>query len=107
MAPPSKDTIVAAIAALRDDALQWRRCGDTMSGAGDVAASLGLGTFELSYFGEQVGLVEVYGKLQVKMALLCREAADNFAGVAAALESAAGGYEHDERAAVHDLRGTW
>jgi hypothetical protein len=107
MAPPPHNTIVAAVKALRGDAVQWRQHADTAVAAGTVVESLGLGTFDLSYFGETTGLVEVYGKLQAKMAQLCGEAADNFAGVAAALESAAEGYDQDERAAVHQLHGTW
>jgi hypothetical protein len=107
MAPPSSDTIVAAVAALRGDAGQWRRCGDTLHAAGDVAAGLRLGIADLSFFGDQAGLVEVYDRLQAKLAQLCGEAAENFTGVAFALESAATGYERDERAAVHQLRRAW
>jgi hypothetical protein len=105
--PPSSDTIVAAVAALRADAGQWRRCAATLTAAGGVAADLRLGTFELSYFSEKTGLVEVYGRLQAKMAQLCAEAGENFAGFGYALDSAATGYERDEREAVHRLRGAW
>jgi len=106
MAPPT-ETIVAAVQTLRDDAHTWRASGAELDSAARAAAPLGLDAFHFSYLGDQVGLTGTYQRLHDKMGRLLREAAVNCANVAGALETAAAGYERDERDAVHQLAGVW
>jgi hypothetical protein len=105
--PPSAETVAAAIEALRADALVWHEAATSLRVSGGATASLALTGAQLSYAAERTGLTAVYDELQHKLTHLCAEAAANFDAVGGALEQAAAGYEHDERAAVHRLLGAW
>jgi hypothetical protein len=107
MAPPPRNTIVAAIDHLHQDANAWRVCAGQLRTGSSIAGSLGLGGYEFSYVADKAGLQHTYFLLQQKMVALCDEAAANFENVGAALDLAADGYDHDERAAVHDLHKAW
>lgn len=107
MAPPPHSTIVAAIDQLHRDADAWRDSAGQLRICSDIAASLGLGGYEFSYAADKAGLQHTYLLLRQKMSALCDEAAANFENVGAALDLAADGYDHDERAAVHDLHKVW
>jgi hypothetical protein len=107
VAPPPHGTIVAAIDQLHHDANAWRDCAGQLSTCSTIADSLGLGGYEFSYAADKAGLQHTYLLLQQKMSALCDEAAANFENVGGALDLAADGYDHDERAAVHDLHKSW
>jgi hypothetical protein len=107
MAPPPHGTIVAAIDQLHRDADAWRVCAGQLRAGSLIAGFLGLGGYEFSYPAAKAGLQHTYLLLQQKMVGLCDEAAANFENVGAALDLAADGYDHDERAAVHELRKAW
>jgi hypothetical protein len=107
MAPPTQETITAAIAALRADAADWLSSAADLAGAGDAAAGLTLRRGELSAMAEATGLTGVYAALQEHVAARLGEAARAGSDTAAALGQAAEGYERDEHDAVHRLRGIW
>ncbi len=74
----------------------------------DVAAGLDgladdLAAVHLSYIGDKVGLVDMYRNLQDRLIRLLNEGTETFESLAAALRSAADGYERDEAEAVHRL----
>ncbi|MFG2040209.1 hypothetical protein [Dactylosporangium sp. NPDC048998] len=105
MAPPTPQRIAAGIAALRDDAAAWLTAAAAMSTAATAAPPLDGGQF--SALGDLTGLAGVHAELRHTVATLLAEAARTGAATAAALYEAADGYERDERAAVHLLRGIW
>lgn len=107
MAPPPRSKIVAAIGQLHSDAAAWRACAGQLKTCSDMAEALSLGRYEFSYAADKAGLQQTYFRLQQKIAGLCHEAATNFDNVGEALDRAADGYDHDERAAVHELRKAW
>jgi hypothetical protein len=107
MAPPPNEKIVAAVESLRGDAHTWRSGGEELQVAAQIAGTLVLEAFHFSYLGDQVGLTDIYRRVQDKMTRLFEEGATNFGNVANALDSAADGYEQDERNAVHAMRGVW
>src|SRR5690349_23279706 len=107
MAPPPHSTIVAAIGQLHSDAGAWRAAAGQLKTCSGMAGALDLGGYEFSYASDKAGLQQTYFLLQQKIAGLCHEAAVNFENVGGALDRAADGYDHDERAAVHELRKAW
>ena len=107
MAPPPKDKIVAALAALRSDAEVWRDSSGEVDAAARFAGTLSLAPSDFSYVGERVGIPPVYQQLHEKVTLLLQEGARNFNGIAVALGQAADGYEHDEQYAVHEMLDKW
>ena len=107
MAPPPKDTIVAAMAALRADAKVWHDNSAELGTAAQLAVTLSLDPAAFSSFGEEVGLPGVYQGLYEKVSLLLQEGSGNFDGIAGALHRAADGYDRDERFAVHELLDQW
>ena len=107
MPPPPRSTIVAAIGQLHADAGAWRTCAGQLDTCSGQAEALSLGGYEFSYAADKAGLQQTYFLLQQKIAGLCQEAAANFENVGEALDRAADGYDHDERAAVHELRKAW
>jgi hypothetical protein len=60
-----------------------------------------------SYIGDQVGLTEIYHKLQDRLCRLLTEGSDNFQSLTTALRSAADNYEQDEANAVHRFTGIY
>ena len=107
MAPPPKDRIVAATAALRADATVWHDNSAELHTAAQLAVGLSLNPAAFSSLGEQVGLAHAYQGLYEKVLLLLQEGSGNFDGIAGALTRAADGYERDERFAVHEMLDTW
>lgn len=105
--PPSHDTLVAALQALRADAGCWRSDAALMRAGSRAAASLTLADAAFSGLGEVAGYAEVYHRLVAKVVTLFDGGAANFDAVGAALDAAANGYDQDERAAVHLLKGRW
>ena len=107
MTPPSKETVEAAIQSLRMDAVAWGQAGAGLRQAAIAVDGLDFDRFHFSHAGDLVGLTDMYRQVQIKVARLLGEGADNFARVAAALTTAADGYERDERNAVHEMLGVW
>jgi hypothetical protein len=105
--PPSRDTIVAALAALRGDARAWRSDAAQMRAGSRAAAGLALDGAVFSGLGEVIGYAEVYRRLVLKVVDLFDGGAANFDAVGAALATAADGYDQDERDAVHLMKGAW
>lgn len=100
---PTGQQIKVAIEALRKDASTWDAASDDLREAARVGARLDLSPLHFSYIGDKLGLTEVYQQLQQRVCRLLTEGVDNFTAMAAALRSAADGYEQDERDAVHRL----
>jgi hypothetical protein len=107
MAPPTQETITAAIAALRDDGATWRLASADLETAARAAAGLTLDGGAFSAVGDLTGLTAAYGALRRHVARLLLEGARQDAATAAALDAAAAGYERDENDAVHRLRQAW
>jgi hypothetical protein len=107
MAPPPKEKIVAAVAALRADAEVWLNNHNELRTARAFEASVHLESRDFSHFGEQAGLPPVYFDLHDKVSVLITEGGDHFYSIMAALREAADGYERDEAMAVHELTGIW
>lgn len=107
MAPPPKDTIVAALTALRGDAKVWHDNGAELDAAARSAVALSLAPTDFCSLGEEVGLPAVYQELHDKVGRLLREGTGNFDGIADALTQAADGYDRDEQYAVHEMLDKW
>jgi hypothetical protein len=107
MAPPTQETITAAIAALRDDGGTWLRAAAELQAAAGAADGLALSPGAFSAVGDLCGLPAAYDALRQHVAGLLREGARRDTLTAAALEQAAAGYERDEHDAVHRLRQAW
>jgi hypothetical protein len=107
MPPPSKDTVEAAIQALRDDAQAWRFGAGELEIAAKIAGTMDLQAFHFSYIGDKVGLTDSYRALQDKLIALFTGGATNFINIATALTAAAAGYQDDERNAVHRMQNIW
>ena len=105
--PPSHDTVVAALRALRDDATAWHAGATTMAGGSAEVARLALDDAAFSALGERIGYAQVYHQLVVKVGALFDGATVTFDAVGSALSTAADGYEQDEQAAVHLMKGAW
>ncbi|HTJ34266.1 MAG TPA: hypothetical protein VL738_13640 [Dactylosporangium sp.] len=103
--PPTPETIAAGIAALRDDATAWLVAAADLAEAADAPPPLDGGEFGL--VGDATGLARVHAGLRRAAADRLAEGARAGTATAAALNHAADGYERDERAAVHRLRGIW
>lgn len=101
MPPPSEQKIRAAIDAIRRDASMWDESADELEDAARVAGRLDLAAVHFSYIGDKVGLVDMYRQLQDKLIRLLNEGSDTLESIAAALRTAADGYEQDEANAVH------
>lgn len=78
-----------------------------MGEAASAAAALDLASFQLSWAASLVGLTDTYHEIQQKVATLLREGEANFDGIGDALQTAADGYERDERDAVHRATNVW
>lgn len=104
---PDGDAVAVAVEALRGDAGQWREWADVLAAAARVAGDLGLTGAELCALSELAGLPERYGAVRQRAVELATQGSGGFTAVADALAAAADGYEADERAAVHRLRGAW
>lgn len=104
---PTDQQVKAAIAALRTDAATWDEASQTLRTAAAAAARLELSSLHFSYIGAQVGLTEVYQQLQDRLTRLLDEGSTNLASLAAALRTAADGYQRDEDNAVHRMTGIY
>jgi hypothetical protein len=104
---PSKDQIRAAIETLRSDARMWSSMADELHEAGHQVFRLGLGRSQFSYLGDEAGLTQTYSNIQSTLGRLLAEGRAAFDDIAAALESAADGYEQDERNNLHRLHGIY
>jgi hypothetical protein len=105
--PPSHDTVVAALSALRGDAAVWYGDAGEMRAGSRAVAALTLDDAAFSGLGETIGYTAVYRRLVAKVGALFDGAAANFDAVGAALTAAADAYEQDERDAVHLMKGAW
>lgn len=105
--PPSRDTIVAALQALRGDANAWHSDAAQMRAGSRAAAALALDGAAFSGLGETIGYAEVYRRLVLKVVALFDGGAANFDAVGTALATAADSYDQDERNAVHLMKGVW
>lgn len=105
--PPTDEEIRVAIAALRSDADQWREWAALLARASTVVDQLALSVNDMCALSGMVGLPETYGALRHRAQTLSAQGMLRFTEVADALSAAADGYERDERAAVHRLRGVW
>jgi len=105
--PPSHDTVVAALQALRGDASAWHSDAVQMRTGSRAAAALALDPAVFSGLGEVTGYPVVYHRLVAKVVALFDGGAANFDAVGTALTTAADGYDQDERNAVHLMRGVW
>ncbi|MDQ7907967.1 hypothetical protein RB614_25920 [Phytohabitans sp. ZYX-F-186] len=105
--PPTDEEIRVAIAALRSDADEWREWVRALARASTVVDELDLSVNDMCALSGVVGLPETYGALRQRAQTLAGQGVLRFAEVADALATAADGYERDERAAVHRLRGVW
>ncbi|BCB89061.1 hypothetical protein [Phytohabitans suffuscus] len=105
--PPTDEEIRVAIAALRSDAHEWREWARALARASTVVEELGLSVNDMCALSAAVGLPETYAALRDRAGTLAGQGVVRFTEVAGALSAAADGYERDERAAVHRLRGVW
>jgi len=104
---PSKGTIDVALQALREDAELWRGMAGEIEVAARVAGEMDFQAFHFSYIADLIGVTESYQQVQEKLIQLLGDGAANFRNVAQALNTAADGYEQDERNAVHRLKNVW
>jgi hypothetical protein len=105
--PPTDEEIRVAIEALRSDAREWLAWSDALAQVASVVPDLSLTAHEMCAMSELVDLPGLYAAVQRRVADLAVRGAESFAAVSGALTAAADGYERDERAAVHRLRGVW
>ncbi|MFG1928987.1 hypothetical protein [Cryptosporangium sp. NPDC048952] len=101
---PTPDEVRVALAAMRGDASTWDEMSDALAGAARVVDRLDLSSVQFSYVGDLVGLPEVYGEIQRRIAALLRQGSDEFDALGAALRQAADGYEEDDRSSAHQMR---
>jgi hypothetical protein len=100
---PTPEQISAATDRLRADATMWRGMAATAELARAAGAGLGLSEPQLSWASRPSGLLDTYREAQRKVLWLLDEAVRNFDAVGGALDTAADGYEADERNAVHRM----
>ena len=85
----------------------WRDMAGQMREAATSADNLDLDKTEFSKLGEMLGMVQLYQDVQARLAALIHQGADTFDATAAALTTAAAGYEKDEQDAVHRFTGIY
>ena len=107
MTQPSSQQISAALDAMRSDARMWKEMAGEMRAAAGVADRLDLTKLHFSKLGDMLGMVDLYRDVQDRMVRLMQQGADNFDATAAALTTAANGYEKDEQNAVHRFKGIY
>lgn len=107
MTQPTGPQIAAALDAMRGDASMWRDMASQLREAATAADNLDLDKTEFSKLGEMLGVVDLYQDVQARLAALIHQGADNFDATAAALTTAADGYEKDEQNAVHRFTGIY
>lgn len=105
--PPTEEEIRVAIAALRSDAREWHDWAGALGRASTVVDQLDLSVNDMCAMSAVVGLPETYSAIRHRARALAEQGMVRFTEVAGALAAAADGYERDERAAVHRLRGVW
>jgi hypothetical protein len=105
--PPTEQQVKAAIGALRADASAWDAGAQDLRDAASAAMGLDLDAFHFSYLADQLGLTEVYQRLQQRLYGLLVQGADNLNELGGALRAAADGYEQDEINAVHRMTGIY
>jgi len=104
---PDGQQVAAAIDALRADAGMWRDMAAELRAAAGVADRLDLGRRQFSLIADELGMTELYQQVQERLVQLIGQGAETFEATATALTTAAAGYEADEAAAVHRLRGIY
>jgi hypothetical protein len=104
---PSSQQIAAALDAMRSDARMWNEMAGEMRAAAGVADRLDLTKLHFSKLGDMLGMVDLYRGVQDRMIELMNQGADNFEATAAALTTAANGYEKDEQDNVHRFTGIY
>jgi hypothetical protein len=104
---PDPQQIAAALDAMRGDATMWREMAGEMRSAAAVADRLDLTKLHFSKLGEMLGMVDLYRDVQDRMIQLMNQGADNFDATATALNTAADGYDKDERDNVHRFTGIY
>lgn len=107
MTQPTAQQISAALDAMRQDASMWREMAGELRGAAGVADRLDLTKLHFSKLGDMLGMVDLYRDVQDRMIRLMQQGADNFDATAAALTTAANGYEQDEQNNVHRFTGIY
>lgn len=107
MTQPDPQQIAAALDAMRGDAAMWKDMAGEMRSAAGVADRLDLTKLHFSKLGDMLGMVDLYRDVQDRMVQLINQGADNFDATAAALTTAADGYDKDERDSVHRFTGIY
>jgi hypothetical protein len=104
---PTSQQIAAALDAMRKDAAVWQDMAGQMRDAAGVADRLDLSKLHFSKLGDMLGMVDLYRDVQDRMVRLIQQGAANFDATAAALTTAANGYEKDEQDNVHRFTGIY
>lgn len=100
-------TLKVSLDALSSDAARWSTASQTLVGAGQVAGGLGLSDDQLSWAGQDTGLVATYEQLRVKVEALLAQGASETDEVAATLRGVRRVYESTDEDAKQRLKGSW
>lgn len=100
-------TLKVAIDAMRADAGEWRDTADKLSQAKLAASGLELNASQLSWIGEETGVVATYAAVRIKVAQLLGEGATTISALSTTLSNLATEFETDDAAAAQRLDGVW
>ncbi len=99
--------VTAAISALRHDSGVWDQVAGVTRQAGQQAAALTLGEYQLSWASPSTGLLSTYAEIQAKVVMLLDEAEQVYSDLSAALDKVATAYEISDENAATELKGVW
>jgi hypothetical protein len=100
-------TYEVALEALAKDAQMWEETGSTLLTATTSAWDQNLGTSELSWAADVVGLTTTYSSLQAKVAGLLSEGSTETRNIASTLLAIKRAYEENEQRAEAAYDGAW
>lgn len=100
-------TYEVALRALATDATMWDETSSVLLTASTSAWDQNLGTSELSWAADVVGLTTTYCLLQSKVAALLSEGSTETANIASTLLAIKKSYEDNEQRAESAYRGAW
>ena len=89
---------------MQPDPQQVQAAMEAMRAAAQVADRLDLGRLQFSLIADELGMTDLYQQVQERLGQLIRQGADTFEATAGALNTAAAGYDADERASVHRMK---
>lgn len=100
-------TLQVSLEALDSDAARWESSSRTLAGAQQVAEGLSLSDTQLSWAGQDTGLVATYEQLREKVAALLTQGVGETDKIAATLREVKLVYESTDDAAKQRLKGVW